>query len=613
MLRLVITRAGDAFREEREFDEPDLVAIGRGETNDVVLEDASTIVSRYHAAIVRLPAPEKGYFVRDLSSRNGTRVGGKVVCRKRLAHGDVIEVGGYRLGCSFHRELGRGAARDDLPLVVDESKALSLAGERTEADQPTQLVAAPEDHAGSSGGRLRAEALEEMLRRAQKVSEAREFYQGAMDPLLRAVDADRGFVALFSQGACQCVARRLGPNERIRIADGSYQDALRKGQYVQEGRVLLVPLFGEADPVGFVCVSRRPPKPAFALDEAEFLEVLGRKVMALLAERSEGTTDEGWAWGIEWVGNSRQMREVAARIEELAGGDHTVLVTGETGTGKELVATAVHRRSPWVRGPLIKVNCATISEDVPGLVLFGYPPNPALGQADRAGRAGLIEQAHRGTLFLDEIQTMGLKVQPQLLRVLEEKRVRRIGADRETEVEVRFVVATNEDLHAKVRAGEFRADLYERLRRRTLVLPPLRARPEDIPLLVHYFLDREPGSPRWVSRQVLEELMRHDWPGNVRELEHCLSRAKSQDKEVIFSWDLGLEEGRHSSPEPAVAQPAAPARAEPRRQPRPITEVEKEAIQETLEWTRGNKAQAARLLGWTWQTLDSKMKRYGVA
>jgi transcriptional regulator with PAS, ATPase and Fis domain len=289
-----------------------------------------------------------------------------------------------------------------------------------------------------------------------------------------------------------------------------------------------------------------------------------------------------------------------------------VLITGETGTGKELVATAVHQRSPWVRGPLIKVNCATISEDVPGLVLFGYPPNPALGQADQAGRAGLIEQAHRGTLFLDEIQTMGLKVQPQLLRVLEEKRVRRIGADRETEVEVRFVVATNEDLRAKVRAGEFRADLYERLRRRTLVLPPLRARPEDVPLLVHYFLDREPGSPRWISRQALEQLMRHDWPGNVRELEHCLGRAKAQDKEVIFSWDLGLEEGRHSSPEPAVAQPAAPARAELRRQPRPITEVEKEAIQESLEWTRGNKAQAARLLGWTWQTLDSKMKRYGV-
>jgi len=226
------------------------------------------------------------------------------------------------------------------------------------------------------------------------------------------------------------------------------------------------------------------------------------------------------------TGESPAIREVRELIARVAPTEATVLIQGESGVGKEVAARMIHSLSRRAQGPFVEVNCAAIPENLIESELFGHEKGAFTG-ATRS-RRGKFDQAHRGTLFLDEVGDMSLSAQAKVLRVIQEKRFERVGGDRTIEVDVRIIAATNKDLRAEMEAGRFREDLYFRLNVVPIVIPPLRERPEDIPLLVEEFLDelsRHSGLGRKViSPEVLEVLKRYPWPGNVRELKNLIER-----------------------------------------------------------------------------------------
>src|SRR6476619_6513715 len=224
------------------------------------------------------------------------------------------------------------------------------------------------------------------------------------------------------------------------------------------------------------------------------------------------------------IGRSVKMRELFARLEKLAKSDTTVLVTGETGAGKELVAEALHDHSPRSRGAFVVLDCGSIPPNLIESELFGHERGAFTGAT--TSYAGAFERAHGGTVFLDEIGELPLAMQPKLLRVLERKEVRRVGGAKTIEVDVRIIAATNRDLGVEVNRGRFREDLYYRLAVARVHVPPLRDRKDDLPLLIDHILATTPGGETaQIAQETIDLMTKHDWPGNVRELRNVIERA----------------------------------------------------------------------------------------
>jgi DNA-binding NtrC family response regulator len=304
------------------------------------------------------------------------------------------------------------------------------------------------------------------------------------------------------------------------------------------------------------------------------------------------------------VGASRPMRELFRLIARAARGSSTVLITGESGTGKELVARAIHEASER-EGAFVPVNCAAIPAELMESELFGHTGQAFTGA--KQARAGLFESADEGTLFLDEIGEMPMAVQPKLLRVLQEGTVRRVGADREREVNVRVIAATNRDLESAVGEGRFRDDLFWRLNVIHLHVPPLRERPFDIPLLVEHFInkiaDKSSHAPLNVPPETLAMLTAYSWPGNARELENVIERACALATGPNLTPDDLPERVRSNGQTGALI-----ARARERRMT--LRELEKEYIVEALRMTGGNKSRAAEILDIDRRTLHRKLDEY---
>ena len=291
------------------------------------------------------------------------------------------------------------------------------------------------------------------------------------------------------------------------------------------------------------------------------------------------------------IGKSAAMRSVVERIRAVAGSSSTVLIVGESGTGKELAARAIHDLSPRKNRPFVAVNCGAIAESLLESELFGHVKG-AFTDA-RQSREGVFEQAHQGTLFLDEIAEMSLGMQVKLLRVIQERRVRRVGGAEETPVEVRIMAATHRDLMQMVREGTFREDLYYRVDVIQVPLPPLRERLDDIPLLVAEFSNRlfQTGVPkRTFSAAAMSALMRHPWLGNVRELENVVERAFTlASGEVVGPEDLSLASpGR----EQTVPDPYSGFSMNDY-----LRRTESHLVRRAMELAEGRRAEAAELLG----------------
>jgi DNA-binding NtrC family response regulator len=314
------------------------------------------------------------------------------------------------------------------------------------------------------------------------------------------------------------------------------------------------------------------------------------------------------------VGSSTKIQDVLRLISRLKDTHTPVLITGESGTGKELVARAIHFRGSLASRPFIAVDCGAL---VPTLIeseLFGYEKGAFTGAIKSS--KGLFQAADGGTIFLDEIGELPLEMQAKLLRVLQEKEVRRVGSNERVKIDVRVIAATNRDLEAAYRNGTFRKDLYFRLNVVSIHLPALRERKSDIPALVEYFLDRFAGdAPLHLSAAATKCLLQYDWPGNVRELENCIERAVTlRNHDVIDVYDLppgvrSASDWSEATPVPTHSQLSA---AQPLGATSDLEEMERLTIQRVFEQVNGDKALAGKMLGISRATLYRKLKRYNL-
>ena len=317
--------------------------------------------------------------------------------------------------------------------------------------------------------------------------------------------------------------------------------------------------------------------------------------------------------GEQMVSNSEAMRAIFKRIGLVADSDNSVLVHGETGTGKELVAQALHANSARARGPFVAVNCAAIPAELLESELFGHVKGAFSGAlSDRLGR---FREADGGTLFLDEIGDMALPTQAKILRVLQEREVTPLGARHPMPVDLRVVAATHRNLEAEVTAGRFRADLWYRLQVISIDLPPLRARRGDVALLAAHFLQQDAlGRSKRLDAAALAALEQYDWPGNVRQLRNTIQRAIAlSEGGLIAPEHLGLEPTRAPNPE-AVQQLSAPPPGIDWDGPleRAVAQLEALMLQRALDAAAGNRSEAARRLGLSRQQLYRKLAQFGM-
>ena len=337
---------------------------------------------------------------------------------------------------------------------------------------------------------------------------------------------------------------------------------------------------------------------------------------ALTAERTrrENTflreeIEKGWG---EFVGRGPAMQQVYELIRQVAPSNTSVLITGETGTGKELAARAIHRASPRREALFVPLNCAAVPGDLLESELFGHARGAFTGAS--GDRVGKFELAKGGTIFLDEITEMPVSMQAKLLRVLQEREIERLGSNRRVPVDMRIVVATNRNPQQAVQDGALREDLFYRINVFTIAMPPLRQRAEDIPVLVSHFLEQHGAklgkTGLTTTERALKSLQQYPWPGNIRELENVLERAVVLCREHAIDVHH-LPQEILSSPDVSASRGTAP-RAQSTALPTAVEHLERALIAEALAQTQGNKAQAAHRLEISERSLWYKVKKYGL-
>ncbi|HWM86847.1 MAG TPA: sigma 54-interacting transcriptional regulator [Kofleriaceae bacterium] len=622
LARLVVIEGPDVGSE---FDIPMRGGgIGRGEDNVVQLSDIA--VSRRHCTVEWQGG---GFVLVDSGSRNRTLVNGKPITRHPLEQGDEVAIGKTRLAF-LPAEGGIAVLRQAMPsrvtMEVGSGELLRAASTAVGRDQRAAR------HLASLAGL--GQRLREIDTRAGLGPAACEAARGALA-------ADRALLLLRdASGQVATMASSLGRSDsdaQLALPRDAMDKVLAESKAIAVdglagGRsAMLAPLHGPGGaPLGLIYADRlAATTPAW--DELDLLGLgclshLVSAAMAGLAAREvlerENQSLEEQAGGGDFIGSSAEARAVLAFVAKVAPSDATVLLTGESGSGKEMVARAVHRTSRRRRQAFVAVNCAAMTETLIESELFGHEKGAFTGATER--KIGRFEAADKGTLFLDEVGELPLSCQTKFLRVLEEQSFERVGGTRPLQVDVRVVAATNRDLGEMVRRGQFREDLFYRLSVIHAVVPPLRARPSDIPILAEHFLTR---LRRQVTRRVsgfapqaMQALARHAWPGNVRELRNAVERAiVLGDGELIRLEDLPPQLGSgpapslpHPAPMPAMepapiaVMPVAPATA------RSLKELEREGIVAALAATGGNKAQAAAILEIDRSTLYKKIKDYGI-
>ncbi len=407
------------------------------------------------------------------------------------------------------------------------------------------------------------------------------------------------------------------------------------GRVVAEGRAAVVPRCNEAQDfldrtraprasdVGFVCVPVRDAGELIGALSAErgaateealrgdarllsiLAAMLAPTVRRLRAQPKPGESHEEEYRPTNLVGRSKAMLAVYEQVDQVAGADATVLLRGESGVGKELVAHAIHERSARAGAPFVKVNCAALPQTLLESELFGHERGAFTGALTQ--RKGRFELAQGGTIFLDEIGDLPPSTQVTLLRVLQERAFERVGGTQTIEVDVRVITATNRDLEALIEAETFRADLYYRLNVFPIHIPPLRERRADILLLADHFVEhyaRQTGkSVRRISTPAIDMLMAYHWPGNVRELANCIERA------VILTRDEVI---RHHHLPPTLQTPEASGTEDARPLEAAVDALERELVVDALKTHRGNMAAAARALGLTERVMGLRVKKHGL-
>jgi len=341
--------------------------------------------------------------------------------------------------------------------------------------------------------------------------------------------------------------------------------------------------------------------------------------LLFLAANSKWGQESAWTpvecespWRHFLVGDSRPMQQIAQQIRLVAPRRATVLITGETGTGKELVARSIHAASGRRRSSLVAVNCSALPEALLEAELFGHVKGAFTGAIGH--RIGRFEEANHGTIFLDEIGDIPFTLQAKLLRVIQEREFQRLGSSETVRVDVRVIAATHTDLAELIKQGKFREDLYYRLNVVPIALPPLRERPSDVPSLVQHFIEKvcrdEDLGAKQISNETLGRLAGHDWPGNVRQLENAVEKAivLSGERTILLPGDFPLPPRRHPVAYPAGTQPMIAVPDQGLDFERTVGSIELNILEQALRKTRGNKKLAAEMLGLKRTTLTAKLK-----
>jgi transcriptional regulator with GAF, ATPase, and Fis domain len=637
LARLIVIEGPDAGRE---FALPLRGGgIGRGEGNLVQLTDP--MVSRQHGTI-ELRDGRLAWV--DDSGKPRTLINGAAAICHHLEAGDDIVLGNTRLAFVHDDGVAFTRASSNVTMEVGSRALLAL---DLDADRARRHLAA----LARLGDRLRAEA-------GGPAAVAR----AVCDAALSALGAHRAF-ALTTNRRAAPVAASIAASDSAGAqltVPQSLVDRVVQGKQVitaeTGGRaVIAAPIHGGADDVVALLWIDRKDTP---WDEADVLAAnclahlaaaawVGADTREQLARRADAL--EAQLGSGDFVGSSAASQRVLDFVARVAPSDATVLLGGESGSGKEMVANAIHRASRRAKGPFVAVNCAALTESLIESELFGHEKGAFTGATEK--KPGRFEMADRGTLFLDEIGELPLGLQTKFLRVLEERRFERVGGAKAIEVDVRVVAATNRDLLEMVRRGTFREDLYYRLSVITIDVPPLRERLDDVPLLAEHFLARFRGhaARRIVgfSPEAMAAMQRYAWPGNVRELRNAVERAVVLgEREHIVPQDLPPQllaqaaPARTRAPQPTppltfsapatrpsgaeravIAEPpratpvavvAAAAPAVPAAAVRTLRELEKQGILAALAATNGNKAQAAAILEIDRSTLYKKLKDYDI-
>jgi transcriptional regulator with GAF, ATPase, and Fis domain len=601
------------------------ITIGRRPMNDIVIMDPA--VSRNHAEVIALA--DGGYEIRDLGGRHPVRVNDKIVSRHRLRDKDRIEIGGSTL--LFSLDEPDAAARVELSMEdgTPEAQVEILALDTR------QTIPLRSDGTGTKDAkllRLSHQRLMLLYEFANSVNahleEPSRLMEGALNAAFNTLDAERGFVALVDESSgeltCDLVQDRSarGPSERLAVSRTIVHKALKEGisvltldalqderfgdaASIQEHDIrsaVCVPLLFKDRVLGVIYLDNRATAGRFDEDDLVFLIALGhlaglalgnaRLLRQVLQENLRLV--EALKPKFELVGASDKMAQVLSVIKKVAPAEITILIEGETGTGKELAAKAIHALSARSEESFVAINCAAIPKELIESELFGHEKGAFTGAS--SAREGKFELAGGGTIFQDEIGDMSLETQARVLRALEEREIQRVGGSRLLPVDVRVIAATNKDLGKAVAEGRFREDLFYRLNAVSLKMPPLRERSEDILPLAEVFMA---GRGKSISPKARQRLLSYSWPGNVRELKNCIERAMILGTgATIQPEDLPppIRFGAENIPAP----------------PESLESLEKRHIEQTLRNTSWGKSEAARRLGITRQTLDNKIRKYKI-
>jgi Nif-specific regulatory protein len=594
----------------------DEVSIGREPSNQISLLDS--LVSRRHCVIRR---DGQGFLIQDLDSRNSTFVNSLPVKERLLADGDQIRVGKSIL-------VFQGLAKE----TSEDNAALQLGSAATPGG-PTMILR-KQDAIYLQPSKLRAlDATERTVRdlnvllnfskRLNLVHGLAALQQKVLEAVVEISSADRAAILLTEEGSEGFTSvigwdRQLGPNQPIQVSQTILSQVIEENLAVlcndvpsdetfrdaesllapQVHSVLAVPLEVHDKLLGVLYLDASSQGARFDSELLQLVTALGN-VAALAIENArhlERLGDENRRLQQElniqhsMVGESQRMRAVYQFVSRVATRESTVLIQGESGTGKELVARAIHSNSGRADRPFVAINCAAIVDTLLESELFGHEKGAFTGAV--AQKKGKLETAEGGTVFLDEVGELAAPLQAKLLRVLQEREFERVGGTRPIKLDIRLIAATNVDLNEASRTGKFRQDLYYRLNVVSLEVPPLRDRPEDIPLLAAYFTARysEKVNRRvaGISPKARACLLRYPWPGNVRELENAIERAVVLGStELILPEDLpdSILEETASSGEPVTALHDG------------IREAKKKIIEQAIEQANGNYTDAAGLLG----------------
>jgi serine/threonine-protein kinase PknK len=630
------------------------ITVGRARDNNLVIGDISA--SRYH---FKIELVDDGWRVVDVGSQNGTFLNGRRVRKSPLRLGDVIQVGATKI--SIEKKVNtQHVLQETVTTEISVQEGAKLAEDNSAIEESTFIKL--QQIARALNSELRLESLLNMAidsaieltgaergflilvgKKEMEFRVARNFERQAITAPEFAVSWSVATQVSTSGQPVLCVNAaedaRFGPQESVHAL------GLRS--------VMCVPFKVKTRILGVIYVDNRLHKGAFSKRHFRILEILTDQAAVALENarlysevvdqkrsleemnsrlnvqvqesdsirraatgpvpsfRTSGEDDGagGSRPGVRGalIGESQAMREMTALIKKVAASDLPVFITGESGTGKEIVAQTVHRMSRRATHNLVSENCCAIPETLLESELFGYKKGAFTGA--NTDHAGLFETASRGTLFLDEIGDLSMNLQTKLLRALQEGEIRPIGSKSPVKVDVRLITATNRDLPELIQTGKFREDLFYRIKVVSILVPPLRKRKDDIPLLVEHFLSLYASEThqekKTVTREALEVLQAYTWPGNVRELENEVRTMVSLGGDIIDKNDLPAH--IHENVEMMVGQESSFHDLNEL-----VESIESREITKALRRAQGNKTKAAELLGITRFALQRKLEKYKI-